>query len=189
MVNSMLDISRFEAGEMPLEFVPTDLETIARRAVQSVTGLALDTSLDISAPSAALELTCDPAVIQRVVVNLLSNAIKFTPPGESIRISLAREDERLRVEVVDSGPGIPAQYHERIFEKFGRVEARAKKVRSSTGLGLAFCRLAVEAHGGAIGVVSEEGQGCTFWFTLPTSPPLAAPAAESARLEVPVPVS
>jgi len=73
----------------------------------------------------------------------------------------------VRVLVQDTGPGIPPEYRERIFEKFGQVENPANRQRYSTGIGLTFCKLAVEAHGGQVGVDSEEGRGSTFWFTLP----------------------
>jgi signal transduction histidine kinase len=73
----------------------------------------------------------------------------------------------VRVEVTDTGPGIPLEYQKRIFEKFGQVESRKEGQKHSSGLGLTFCKLAVEAHGGTIGVESEGGRGSTFWFTLP----------------------
>jgi two-component system, sensor histidine kinase and response regulator len=73
----------------------------------------------------------------------------------------------VRTTVTDTGPGIPPEYRERIFEKFGQVEGRQEGKKYSTGLGLTFCKLAVEAHGGQIGVDSEIGHGSTFWFTLP----------------------
>ncbi len=81
------------------------------------------------------------------------------------------------MEVSDTGPGIPAGCHSLIFEKFGQVQLREGRRKFTTGLGLTFCRLAVEAHGGAIGVASEPGQGCTFWFTLPAK----GPSAEGGR--------
>jgi signal transduction histidine kinase len=72
--------------------------------------------------------------------------------------------------VSDQGPGIPEQFKERIFQKFGQIEGREKIRKASTGIGLVFCKLAVEAHAGTIGVDSEEGKGSTFWFELPMSP-------------------
>lgn len=78
-------------------------------------------------------------------------------------------DGHMRVSVIDTGLGIPPEYRDKIFEKFGQVEIREHKQKHSTGLGLAFCKLAVEAHGGKIGVDSEVGKGSTFWFELPVS--------------------
>ena len=73
----------------------------------------------------------------------------------------------VRISISDNGPGIPPEYYEKIFEKFGQVESREHAQKYSTGLGLTFCKLAVEAHGGHIGVESEVGKGSTFWFKLP----------------------
>jgi signal transduction histidine kinase len=82
-------------------------------------------------------------------------------------VSVEANDDIVRVAVSDTGPGIPREYRERVFEKFGQVEAVSRGQKFSTGLGLTFCRLAVEAHGGRIGVDSEVGRGSTFWFVLP----------------------
>jgi signal transduction histidine kinase len=97
--------------------------------------------------------------------NLAGNAFNYTAADGWIRIAVSRAGREARVEVADNGPGIPAAYHGKIFEKFVQVEDLNAKV--GTGLGLAFCKLAVEIHGGRIGVESEIGKGSTFWFTLP----------------------
>ena len=95
------------------------------------------------------------------------NALKFTPAGGSITIAVRAEDGELEVAVKDTGPGIPPEFHDRIFEKFGQGQSGNQLVRYSTGLGLTFCKLAVEAMGGSIGLISERGRGSTFWFRLP----------------------
>ena len=107
----------------------------------------------------------DADLVGRVVTNLLANALKFAPADGTVRLTLGLEDGQVRVALTDTGRGIAPEYHLRIFEKFGQAELRDKHV--GTGLGLAFCKLAVEAHGGQIGVASQPGQGSTFWFTLP----------------------
>ena len=99
--------------------------------------------------------------------NFLGNACKFTPDSSEVRVSVTRPGELARVSVTDSGPGIPPRYHERIFEKFAQVDQDTK--RFGAGLGLTFCKLAVEAHGGKIGLESDSGNGSTFWFSLPLS--------------------
>ena len=99
--------------------------------------------------------------------NLVSNAIKHTPAGTPIRISIASGGGRVHVAVHDKGGGVPPQARAKIFEKFGTVESRHERAYHSVGLGLAFCKLAIEAHGGTIGVDPGVPVGSTFWFELP----------------------
>ena len=100
--------------------------------------------------------------------NLVSNGFKHTPDGSPLRISIARKPDGVRVEVRDHGSGVAPDNRARIFEKFGSVEAHREHSYHSAGLGLAFCKLAVEAHGGSIGVDPGVPNGSTFWFELPT---------------------
>ena len=100
--------------------------------------------------------------------NLVNNAVKFTDEQNGrIVIGVEQTNDMIRVVVEDNGSGIPENARERIFEKFGQVEARREGHKHSTGLGLTFCKMAVEAHGGEIGVESDCGKGSRFWFTLP----------------------
>lgn len=109
---------------------------------------------------------CGPELISRVLGNLVDNAIKFTSPSGSVIVNLANLGDCVRVGVTDDGPGIPAEHHERIFEKFGQLDHPRKHL--GTGLGLTFCKLAVESHGGTIGVLDNPGgRSSTFWFALP----------------------
>ena len=111
--------------------------------------------------------TADDDKLRRILVNLLGNALKFTPRGGTITLEAKPDGECLRFGVRDTGEGIPKEAFERIFEKFGQVETRKSGRKMSTGLGLTFCRLATEAHGGSIWVESEVGVGSTFYFTIP----------------------
>lgn len=167
MVSQMLDISRLENGQMPLHREPCDLAAVANAATQSLAALLRDHPLTVTAPAGEVRLSCDGPLMQRVLVNLLDNAIRFTPSGSSLELSIEPHRDSVRVALVDRGPGIPPEFHTRIFEKFGQVEPGVRRKKYSTGLGLAFCKLVVEAHGGRIGVESLVGQGSTFWFTLP----------------------
>jgi len=164
MTRHLLDISRMEAGQMPLDITMWEMtkpiQAMLDRLAVSSEGRAL--FLNSSRPVSCF---CDAELISRVIENLINNAIKFTPKVGKISVSISESETETRVAVTDTGPGIPAKYHRRIFEKFGQVDGRPKK--SGTGLGLAFCKLAVEAHGGRIGVESEVGRGSSFWFTLP----------------------
>jgi signal transduction histidine kinase len=167
MVDSLLDISRMETGQMPLHLTEADLRHLAEEAAKTMHLLAgaKDTRLSVQGPSVPLQADAD--LIRRVFINLISNALKFTPKGGEVTITAAASDGLARAEVRDTGIGIPEEYHERIFEKFAQVEAGHQRPEHSSGLGLTFCRLAVVAHRGRIGVRSRLGEGSTFWFVLP----------------------
>ncbi|OGV71934.1 MAG: hypothetical protein A3K19_07495 [Lentisphaerae bacterium RIFOXYB12_FULL_65_16] len=167
MVSSLLEVSRLEEGKMPLRLAESDLRDLAAKAVRTYEPMLRRCALAVSAPPGSVTVICDPDLIERVFANLVGNAVKFTPPEGSVEVRFRPAEGEVRVEVVDTGPGVPHEYHAKIFEKFGQVEARREGRKYSTGLGLTFCKLAVETHGGAIGVDSDAGKGSTFWFVLP----------------------
>ncbi len=169
MVNSLLDISRMESGQMPLRLTGTDLRHLADGAAKAMHLLAAAKKIRLTVQGPPVPLHGDPDLIRRVFINLLGNALKFTPAGGEVIVTISTSDGWARAEVRDTGLGIPEEYHERIFEKFGQVEARHQGHEHSSGLGLTFCRLAVVAHGGRIGVQSRLGAGSTFWFVLPAT--------------------
>ena len=166
MISTLLDVGRFEAGEMPLQLQINDVIQIARNAVTRFSPVLKRRTLHCDVPSDPVLMICDADVIRRVLENLISNAVKFTPPDGTIRVRIQRNAADVTISVDDDGQGIPPDQYDRIFEKFGQTES-GRQHRHSTGLGLTFCRLAVEAHGGKIGVRNESGKGSTFWFTLP----------------------
>ena len=170
LITSVLDVSRLESNSMPLRLTEGDVATVLTGCVQSM-GIADRTQRIVcDLPDAPLRCKFDQHLIRRVVNNLLHNAIKHTPPNGIITIAGSRRNGTVRTVVSDTGPGIPKSYHARIFEKFGQVEEQQGHTIPSTGLGLTFCRLAVEAHGGHIGVESEPGAGSAFWFELQCDP-------------------
>jgi signal transduction histidine kinase len=168
-VNQLLDINRLESGQMPLNKTECDLPKTIQAVVDSMAPLFSECRVVVVARE-PLAAVCDGAVFRRVLENLIGNALRYTPAGGEISVSVDREGTDARVAVADQGPGIPAEYHQRIFEKFVQVEGEQR--RKGSGLGLAFCKLAVGAHGGRIGVESEVGKGSRFWFTLPLERPL-----------------
>jgi PAS domain S-box-containing protein len=168
LVESTLDVSRLEAGEMPLKRRTVNLYDVCGRALDSVSGLLGNRRLRCGDGDAPAECNCDPEIVERVLINLLSNAIRYSPDEGEIRLRVESGDGVLRVSVSDQGEGIPLDDRERIFEKFGTARnGNGEAKRSSTGLGLTFCKLAIEAHGGRIGVDSRPGEGSTFWFEIP----------------------
>lgn len=169
MVNTLLDINKMESGQMTLDVGPVPLGDLAEQALDQVRGLATEhghtlvTALDSACPV----LQADGDKLRRVLINLLGNAIKFTPDGGTITVGTTCRPDEILLWVRDTGPGIPEEYRDRIFEKFGQVEGEGRKKKNSTGLGLTFCRLVAEAHGGRIWVESREGEGSTFLLSLP----------------------
>lgn len=166
MISQVLDVSRLEAGQLPVSLKDTDLRMLLPSAIRSLGPAPSGIRVVLELPLTPVQLMCDPDLISRVAINLVGNAFKFTPEGGQVRVALAAEADRVRITVTDDGPGIPAEFRAVIFEKFGQApQGRAAAVRSS-GLGLTFCKLAVEAHGGSIGVEAAENGGACFWVEL-----------------------
>jgi signal transduction histidine kinase len=168
MVSSVLDVSRMEAGKMPVRREECDLGAMAREVISQLQLLRGGRTLRLTGGENAKHVSADRDLISRIMQNLLGNALKFTPEESGlITIDIDVSDNRARVSVTDNGSGIPPEHQKRIFEKFAQVESDATVHRNSTGLGLTFCKLAVEAHGGMIGVASAPEGGSIFWFELP----------------------
>lgn len=165
MISQVLDVSRLEAGEMPLSLKDTDLTALLPAAVATLGPPPSAIEVVWTLPERTVTLACDPDLITRVVANLVGNAFKFTPAGGKVRLELVEETDRVRLIVSDTGPGIPPEFRDKVFEKFGQAPLEAAGVRSS-GLGLTFCKLAVEAHRGRIGLESAAGGGARFWVEL-----------------------
>lgn len=168
LINHVLDVSRLEAGAMPLNRERHDLVHLVRIAVAALGSAVERVPVRIKAPPTGLPVVCDGDLIKRVYINLLSNALRYSPDGSEVLLSLSQTNGILRSEILDDGPGIALEHHKLIFEKFSQVKSIPVSGKSATsGLGLTFCKLAVEAHSGTIGVQSQLGQGSLFWFTLP----------------------
>ena len=184
MVSALLDISRMESGKMPLNRASCDLGDIARKAATAVTVLLQKKKLTVRVRGDAVAVKLDRDLMHRVFVNLLGNAIKFSPEDSAIDVDIMSAGDDVRVTVTDQGCGIPAEFHDSIFQKFSQVNSRKEGQKQSWGLGLTFCKLVVDAHAGRIGVkspssppapecsgaagrASETGRGSTFWLTLP----------------------
>jgi signal transduction histidine kinase len=169
MIQDLLDISKMEEGKLTLTLETLPLEEIVRPAVREVEvpANAEDKTVEIDIPS-DVRFQADRNLIYRTLSNLLVNAVKHTGRGGIITVRAREETDRIRIEVIDTGHGIPEDYKEKIFEKFAQIESRQ---RTGTGLGLTFCKMAVESHSGHIWVESEEGKGSTFIFTLPLKQP------------------
>ncbi len=173
IINDVLDYSKIEAGLMVLESIDFDLQERLERAVDLQSAPArkkgLELVLDID-PAAPHWVRGDPVRFQQVVLNLVGNAIKFTEKGEVIvRVIPAEKTDtgtRLRVEVQDSGIGIPPEVQKTLFQRFVQADSSTTRRFGGTGLGLAISRRIVELAHGEIGVISTPGAGSTFWFVI-----------------------
>jgi signal transduction histidine kinase/DNA-binding response OmpR family regulator len=176
LVNDVLDLARVEAGRLDLKPVHLDFDSLVRQTVASIQPLADHKHLSIKLQLAPLSIEADPSRVRQIVLNLLSNAVKFTDDGGEIRLSLDLDDAgAARFTVADTGRGIPATDHERIFEAFQQSETEGTPSHhEGTGLGLALTRQLVEAHGGRVTVRSEVGVGSEFTVHLPLGGPDAA---------------
>ena len=169
MINDLLDVEKMEQESVPLDRTLLTAAGLIERATAQVAMLAQANGLTL-VQEAALDLPPffgDEDKLRRTLVNLMGNAIKFTPAGGIITTSAEMGAEGVLFSIRDTGEGIPPEAFDRIFEKFGQVENRKAGRKMSTGLGLTFCKLAVEAHGGRIWVESQPGQGSAFFFTIP----------------------
>lgn len=174
LISTLLDVSRMESNQMPLSISVGDLFPIAEKALATLGSMTQQSSVSLVPPPGPVLALCDPDVTGRIFQNLVANAIKFAGTSGSIEIRIGAEpDSGPWFEVADNGPGIPPEFHERVFEKFGQVNSRLAGHKFSTGLGLTFCRMAAEAQGGSIRLSSQVGVGTTFRVALP--PPPAAP--------------
>jgi signal transduction histidine kinase len=168
MINALLDISRLESGRLPLELERCSARPLVERAVERLASLAQERNMLIQCdiPDGLADVQADDDLIVRVLQNLLGNALKFSGRGSTVLIRASDPvDGLVSIAVVDCGVGIAPEDQEMIFAKFGQVGER----RGGSGLGLTFCKLVVEAHGGRIWVESQLGAGSTFFFTLPVA--------------------
>jgi NtrC-family two-component system sensor histidine kinase KinB len=165
LVNSMLDVAKLESGKMPLNLEPASISELVESACQQVLlwagGECIQIVSDVQVPNAVLDID----LTTRVLVNLLSNAIKFSPRDAQITVGVHTTfGGGLRFDVEDEGKGIPAEFVQSVFEPFTQV----KGTKGGSGLGLTFCRLAVQAQGGKIWAESAVGKGTKMSFTLPS---------------------
>ena len=169
LIDGILDVDRFEAGATPLEHEPLDLTAVVNDVAELMRPLFVtaEVPLETTCPPTLPPVSGDAQILTRVLQNLLENALKFSPRGAPVRLSVGTSGvESVEVSVSDSGPGIAPDLRSRLFQKF----ARGREPHQGSGLGLAFCRLAIEAHGGRVWAAERPGPGATFTFTLPTVP-------------------
>ncbi len=171
MMEAMLDVERLETGQMPVELQPVSIPQIILESVEAVKPLlqADQVKIDVKADQPEALVLLDHELLARVINNLLFNAIKFSPDGGRIGIWTQVNGSWILFNVADQGPGIPKEHRERVFEKYAQLDS--DKRRSGVGLGLAFCKMAVEAMQGRIWVENMPKAGALFRFALPLKVP------------------
>lgn len=170
LVNDLLNVAKIEEGKYVFKKVPTDLEKLTKMAIDSFEDRIKEKQiqLEFRVPLKKLpKIKIDPEKMSLVIQNLLDNAIRYNFPGGMITISLDSKNEKIEFSIKDTGIGIPESEKENIFQKFFRASNAMKTETEGSGLGLFVAKNIVEAHSGRIWFESQEGQGTTFYFTLP----------------------
>lgn len=182
LINDLLDFSKIEANRLELEDVPLDPWAVASDALEMVTPSASAKGIRILAhlaPNVPSRVIGDPTRLRQILTNLLANAVKFTSEGQvvlTLEMDPATTTPALRFSVADTGPGIPADKIDSIFESFSQLDSSTARRYGGTGLGLAITRRLAEAMGGSVWVESQVGVGSTFYVSLPLTPVTASPA-------------
>lgn len=177
LVDQLLDLSRLESGDVPLDRSIVPLAPLVSQVLSEIDvarpnrGVVVTSNVDADLPAAF----ADRERVHQVLFNLVDNAVRYTPAGGAVTVGARRRNGNVQIEVHDSGVGIPAEHLPRLFERFYRVDtSRSRADDGGTGIGLAIARSVVEAHGGHIHADSEPGRGSTFTFDLPVATPADA---------------
>lgn len=172
LINDILDLEKFSAGQMRFDIATVPLAGVVRQAIESNEGYARKHNVSISpgAVDPGLSVNVDPDRLVQVLTNLLSNAVKYSPSSGTVHVSAERRGDTARVSVRDTGLGIPEAFRTRIFERFSQADASATREKGGTGLGLYIARRFVEQMQGRIGFDSKPGDGTVFWVEFPVTP-------------------
>jgi two-component system phosphate regulon sensor histidine kinase PhoR len=168
LIEDLLDLSRLEAGQYRVDIEPVAIGAAAHRAVEALERVAgqRGTTIDIAVPG-DLAALADAGALHQVLVNVVTNAIVHTPERSRVTIAGREAGGRVRIEIGDDGPGIPAGQRERIFERFYRIDTGRSRALGGTGLGLSIVKHLVDAMGGKLGVLDNLPRGALFWIDLP----------------------
>ncbi|HUJ58333.1 MAG TPA: response regulator [Kofleriaceae bacterium] len=159
MITNLLDIGRADEGQLAPVRRSVDARALVGGVIDELRTRAVSSGIELVSEVATPTLEVDPDVFHRVIANLVDNAIRYAPEGSAIKIAVTRSERSVELRVKDAGPGVPPELRQRVFERF--VSSSGESERRSHGLGLAFCKVAVEAHGGEIWI--EDGHpGAVF---------------------------
>lgn len=169
MVMNILDVLKLEEGKIKIYREETDIYALAQREAEANKHVLSRRNLEMAMEGEPLLCYIDELLIGRVIQNLLRNAIDYSPDGGKITLKVQRDNDRkeIVVSIIDGGKGVPDEQKNKIFDKFFQVDGESHERKASTGLGLTYCKLVVDAHGGKIRVEDAEGGGAKFLFTIP----------------------
>jgi signal transduction histidine kinase len=175
LVDQLLDLSRLESGDVPLDRAPVELAPLVSQVLSEIEVARSDRGVVVEAdvPKDLPAAMADRERIHQVLFNLVDNAVRFTPAGGGVTVSASRHNGSVELRVADTGVGIPPEHLPRLFERFYRVDPARSREDGGTGIGLAIARSVVEAHGGTITAESQIGRGSVFTFDLPVAPAAA----------------
>lgn len=167
LIINILEVNKFEEMKMKLENEIINLNSLVKDTIEKFTVLILNASIELkTSVPANYWINADKHIVKRIFSNLLSNAIKYTPSGGKIEINASQKDEMVYIEIRDNGKGIQEERVDNLFQMYVQGEKPDTLYSTSTGIGLAYCKMAVEALGGKIGINSEPGAGTIVWFSI-----------------------
>ncbi len=169
LVNDILDIEKIESGGMEFRSDKLDMADLIPEAIKAnkTYGEKYSVEFEFAEPPSEAFVTGDALRLNQVMANLLSNAAKFSPPKDTVKIYVNLRDDNIRVAVADNGPGIPREFHDKLFERFTQADSSDSRQESGTGLGLSISKAIIERLGGSIAFETRVGKGTTFFFDLP----------------------
>jgi signal transduction histidine kinase len=169
LINDILDIEKFESGRVVFDLRRIEVRSLVEKTIEAMKGFAEGHAVRIRIENSSVvaDVRADADRLAQVVTNLLSNAVKFSPPGKEVAVTIEKEADMVSISVRDYGPGIPADFKSRIFERFAQAEATNARRQGGTGLGLSIVKQIVERLGGEVGFVDAVGSGTIFHVELP----------------------
>lgn len=187
LIDDLLDVEKLEAGKLKFRYDKVDPLVLANNAIEANSGYAARFGVRCvidAAPACCDPIRADPDRALQILNNLLSNAIKFSPEGERVLLSVTSVPDGICFSVHDRGPGVPPQFHERIFQKFAQADSSDQRQQGGTGLGLNISKQLAEQMGGTIGFNSTPGRGAEFYVIFPRTTPLDSAGTDEAAVRL-----
>lgn len=168
LINDLLDLSALESSGETLARETLETRAFSERVIERLRPEAARKKQVIKLSTKAETISAEPGLLEQVISNLIGNAIKYCPSGSTVEVFWEKKKDSVALRVIDDGPGIPKKHHDRLFERFYRIDKARSREMGGTGLGLAIVKHIMQRHGGTVSVESEPGQGTTFVCTFPS---------------------